>query len=62
MSKENVPFQVQSIMDNMLSPKENIYVRGNFRNRLDIIRSEITKAITKYDQELISNNTRKRKA
>jgi len=62
MSKDNVPFQLQSIMDNMLSPKENIYVRGNYRTRLDIIRTEINKAIAKYDQDLMASDMRKRKA
>ena len=46
----------------MLNPKENIYVRGNYRNRLDIIRTEINKAIAKYDQDLLATDMRKRKA
>jgi Fic family protein len=62
MSKDNIPFQIQNIMDSMLNPKENIYVRGNYRSRLDLIRSEITAAIAKYDQEVIAADFKKRKA
>jgi Fic family protein len=62
MSKDNIPFQIQNLLDSMLNPKENIYVRGNYRNRLDIIRTEISKAISKYDQDVIVADTKKRKA
>jgi hypothetical protein len=62
MSKENIPFQVSHIIDSMLNTKENIYVRGNYRTRLDNIRAEIDKAISKYDQDLVSINMRKKKA
>jgi len=62
MTKENIPFQLQHILDSMLNPKENVYVRGNYRNRLDIIRTEINKAIAKYDNEvLLIGSTRKKK-
>jgi hypothetical protein len=62
MTKENIPFQLQHILDSMLNPKENVYVRGNYRNRLDIIRTEINKAIAKYDNEvLLVGSTRKKK-
>lgn len=53
MSKENIPFQLQHILDSMLNSKENVYVRGNYRTRLDIIRTEINKAIAKYDNEVM---------
>lgn len=52
MSKENIPFQVQQIIDGMLNAKDNVYIRANYRNRLDTLRSEIDKAIRKYDNEL----------
>lgn len=51
-NNSNVPFQLQQIIDGMLNNKDNVYVRGNYRNRLDSIRSEIEKAIRKYDNEL----------
>lgn len=48
---QNTPFQVESIIKNLLDPKENIYIRSNYRQRLDIIRGEISKAIEAYDRE-----------
>lgn len=51
-SNNNVPFQVQQIIESMLNNKDNVYIRGNYRSRLDIIRSEIEKAIKKYDHEV----------
>jgi hypothetical protein len=63
MSKDaNIPFQVENIINSMLNPSENIHIRGNYRSRLDIIRTEINKAITKYDHELLMANHRKKKA
>jgi hypothetical protein len=50
----NVPFQVQHLIDSMLSPKDNVFVRGNFRTRLVTIRDEIDKAIKDYDKESFS--------
>jgi hypothetical protein len=62
MSKENIPFQIQHILDSLLNTKENIHVRGNYRQRLDIIRTEITAAICKYDNEVIAADFKKKKA
>ena len=50
--KDGVPFQLQQIIDGMLNTKDNVYVRANYKNRLDVIRTEIDKAIRKYDSEL----------
>lgn len=50
--KDNIPFQLQQIIDGMLNTKDNVYIRANYKNRLDVIRSEIDKAIRKYDNEL----------
>lgn len=65
MKKEtqaNVPFQVQHLIDSMLNNKDNVYLRGNFRTRLDYIREQITAAISKYDREvMLSNNVGKTK-
>lgn len=56
----NVPFQVQSIIDNMLSNKENVHLRGNYRFRLEGIRMAIDAAIKKYDNEVfLANSTNK---
>lgn len=51
-SNNNVPYQVQQIIESMLNNKDNVYIRGNYRNRLDIIRTEIDKAIKRYDNEV----------
>lgn len=63
MSKENVnvPFQVEQIIRAMLNPQENVYLRGNYRARLDVIQDTINKAIKKYDQEIIFSDASKRK-
>jgi hypothetical protein len=55
MSKDNVnvPYQVEQIIKSMLNPSENIYLRGNYRARLDVIQDVINKAIKKYDQDVI---------
>ena len=64
--KANVPFQLQQIIDGMLNSKDNVYIRGNYRNRLDSIRSEIDKAIRKYDNELyladVGKSSKKKRA
>lgn len=52
MSNTNVPYQLQQIIDSMLNSKDNVYIRGNYRMRLDTIKSEIDKAIRKYDHEV----------
>jgi hypothetical protein len=47
----------------MLSPKDNVHLRGNFRFRLDSIRAAIDKAIKKYDNEaFLANSTKKKRA
>lgn len=53
MLKENfnVPYQVQTVIDSLLGT-EDIYVRGNYRQRLDQIRSAINESIGKYDKEV----------
>lgn len=56
-SNNNVPYQVQQIIESMLNQKDNIYIRGNYRSRLDIIREEINKAIRKYDNEVYLSDT-----
>lgn len=65
MKKEaqaNVPFQVQHLIDSMLNTKDNVYLRGNFRTRLDYVREQINLAISKYDKEVMfSNLTEKKK-
>lgn len=60
-----VPFQVQNLIDQMLNKKEDIYIRGNFRSRLDQIRTALNESIKKYDAEydnkFIFNNSNHKK-
>ena len=56
----NIPFQVQNLIDGMLNSKDNIYLRGNFRSRLDIIKLEIENAIKKYDADVMLANASKK--
>jgi hypothetical protein len=51
-AQANVPFQVQHLIDSMLSQRDNVYLRGNYRARLDFIREQINGAIKKYDDEV----------
>lgn len=56
-----VPHQVAQLIDSMLSKDDNLYLRGNYRARLDIIQEEINKAIRKYDYELQLSDASKQK-
>lgn len=55
----DIPFQVETLIQQMLDKNENLYVRGNFRARLDSIREAINISIKKYDNELMLINTTK---
>ena len=61
--KDNVelPFQVQHLIDQLLNKKDDVYVRGNFRSRIDQIRMVLNEAIKKYDNELMLSNVEGRK-
>lgn len=63
MTKEvnSVPYQLQQIIDSMLNKKDNVYIRSNYRMRLNAIRSVLDKAIEKYDNELIMADASKGK-
>lgn len=56
-----VPFQVQSVIDSMLNPKDNVHLRGNYRMRLDAIRRAIDDAIARYDREVMLEGNKRRK-
>jgi hypothetical protein len=61
----NVPFQLQNIIDGMLNETDSVFVRMNYRMRLNEIRLAIDAAIKAYDNDLAlkeSNQKRKRKA
>lgn len=61
MSNE-VPFQVEHIINSLLNQKENVHLRQNYRNRLVTIKEAIDKSLKKYDNELYISNTRKKRA
>jgi hypothetical protein len=61
MSNE-VPFQVEHIINSLLNQKENVHLRQNYRQRLVSIKEAIDKSIKKYDNELYISNTRKKRA
>jgi hypothetical protein len=54
-----LPFQVQSLIDQMLNKNDNLYIRGNFRSRLGQITKSVDQAIKKYDNELMVTNISK---
>jgi hypothetical protein len=57
-----VPFQVEHIINSLLNQKENVHLRQNYRQRLVSIKDAIDKSIKKYDNELYISNTRKKRA
>ena len=60
--KQDIPFQVEHIINSLLNQKESVHLRGNYRQRLVSIQEALDKAIKKYDNELYMTNTRKKKA
>lgn len=57
-----VPFQIEHLINSLLNKNENIHIRGNYRMRLEVIKEAIDKSIKKYDNELYISNTRKKRA
>lgn len=60
MSNE-VPFQIEHLINSLLNKNENVHIRGNYRQRLVNIQEALDKAIKKYDNELYLSNTGKKK-
>lgn len=56
-----VPFQIEHLINSLLNKKENIYIRQNYRHRLVTIQEALDKAIKKYDNELLLTNTQGKK-
>jgi hypothetical protein len=57
-----VPFQIEHLINSLLNQKENVHIRQNYRNRLETIKEAIDKSLKKYDNELYISNTRKKRA
>lgn len=61
MSNNNeVPFQVEQLIKDLLNKKENVYIRQNYRHRLVSIQQALDKALRMYDNELQMAQTRKK--
>lgn len=54
---DDVPFQVQKIITDMLGREDSIHIRHNYRNRLDIIRTVIDRSIKKFDNDYMLATT-----
>ena len=58
----NIPFQVQQIIDGMLNTNDNVHIRLNYKMRLNELKIIIEQAIKKYDNEvLLSDGIKKSK-
>lgn len=60
--KQDIPFQVEHIINNLLDKKESVHLRQNYRQRLVSIQESVDKAIRMYDNELLMTNSRKKRA
>lgn len=54
-----VPFQIEHLINSLLNKKESVYIRGNYRQRLVSIQNELDKALRLYDNELLMSNSKK---
>ena len=61
MNNNEVPFQIEHLINSLLNKNENVYIRQNYRQRLDTIREAIDKSIKKFDNELHMSNTQGKK-
>jgi hypothetical protein len=65
MANQNIPFQVQNLIESIGNKKENVYLRGNYRLRLNEIKIAVEKAMKTYDEEVFAadmNARRKKKS
>jgi hypothetical protein len=59
--KQDIPFQIEHIINSLLNKKENVHIRGNYRQRLVNIQEALDKAIRLYDNELYAANIQGKK-
>lgn len=57
----NIPFQVESLIQNMLDKSERQHVRENYRVRLESIRDAIDSSLRKYKNDDMMQAQIKRK-
>jgi metal-responsive CopG/Arc/MetJ family transcriptional regulator len=61
MNNNEVPFQIENLINSLLNKNENVYIRQNYRQRLETIKEAIEKSIKKYDHELYNTNIQGKK-
>lgn len=57
-----VPFQIEHLIKNLLNKNENVHLRGNYRERLVNIKDAIDKAVKIYDNEAFISKSGKKRA
>jgi hypothetical protein len=57
----NIPFQVQSLIENMMNKQERSHIRQNYCMRLESIRDAIDFSLRKYKNDDMMQNQVKRK-
>ena len=57
-----VPFQIEHLINSLLNKSENVHLRGNYRERLVTIKEAIDKAVKKYDNEAYIAKVGKKRA
>jgi hypothetical protein len=59
----NIPFQVESLIHNMLDKSERQHVRENYRARLESIRDAIDSSLRKYkNDDMMQAQTKRKRA
>lgn len=62
MQNDNIPFQIQTLIESLMNKNDSIHIRGNYRNRLVYIRDAINKSVKQFDDEQFLQSPRKKKA
>lgn len=58
----NVPFQVQSLIENMMNKQEKSHIRDNYRMRLESIRDSIDASLRKYKNDDMMQQVKRKRA
>ena len=59
----NIPFQVETLIQNMLDKNERQHVRENYRARLESIRDAIDSSLRKYkNDDMMQAQTKRKRA
>ena len=60
--KNDIPFQIEHLINNLLNKGENVHLRRNYRERLVTIKEAIDKAVKVYDNEAYITKVGKKRA